>query len=140
MVESCVVARVRNYSVVSSEVVDGKVTEVIKRVAVELIKEWNPEGSDFMILRDNRVIQIKLPLPSPELYDRLRNYNIRRVGDLAEATIPVYEVIYSSDWGDEGFRVSEVILVFPFISNELNSQIINDIINTLRIEESEEEE
>ena len=133
--ESCIVARIRNYALVSSEVVSGKVTDVVRRVAAELLKEWDPERGDFMVLRDDRVIQVKLPLPSPELYDRLKNYNIRRSGDSAEATIPVYEIIYSGDWVGGGFRAEEAVLVFPFISSELNNQIISDIINTLRTEE-----
>ena len=135
--ESCVVAKIRDYAVASNEVVNGRVFDVVKKIAVNLLNEWNPERGDFMILKDDRVIQLKLPLPSPELYDRLKNYNIRRSGDSAEATIPVYEIIYSSDWVGEGFKAEEAVLVFPFISDEINAQIINDVINTLKTGEEE---
>jgi len=138
--ESCVVARIKNYTLVGSEVINGKVNDVVRRVAAELLREWDPERGDFMVLRDDRVIQVKLPLPSPELYDRLKNYNIRRSGDSAEATIPVYEIIYSGDWVSGGFRAEEAVLVFPFISSELNNQIISDVINALKAEEAGFEE
>ncbi|MFP3258492.1 MAG: DUF2286 domain-containing protein [Caldivirga sp.] len=138
--ESCVVARIKNYTLVGSEVINGKVNDVVRRVAAELLREWDPERGDFMVLRDDRVIQVKLPLPSPELYDRLKNYNIRRSGDSAEATIPVYEIIYSGNWVSGGFRAEDAVLVFPFISSELNNQIISDVINALKAEEASFEE
>jgi len=138
--ESCVVARIKNYTLVGSEVINGKVNDVVRRVAAELLREWDPERGDFMVLRDDRVIQVKLPLPSPELYDRLKNYNIRRSGDSAEATIPVYEIIYSGNWVSGGFRAEDTVLVFPFISSELNNQIISDVINALKAEEAGFEE
>ncbi len=138
--ESCVVARIKNYTLVGSEVINGKVNDVVRRVAAELLREWDPERGDFMVLRDDRVIQVKLPLPSPELYDRLKNYNIRRSGDSAEATIPVYEIIYSGNWVSGGFRAEDAVLVFPFISSELNNQIISDVINALKAEETGFEE
>ncbi|MFP3239433.1 MAG: DUF2286 domain-containing protein [Caldivirga sp.] len=138
--ESCVVARIKNYTLVGSEVINGKVNDVVRRVAAELLREWDPERGDFMVLRDDRVIQVKLPLPSPELYDRLKNYNIRRSGDSAEATIPVYEIIYSGNWVSGGFRAEDAVLVFPFISSELNNQIISDVINALKAEEAGFEE
>jgi hypothetical protein len=57
--ESCVVARIKNYTLVGSEVINGKVNDVVRRVAVELLREWDPERGDFMVLRDDRVIQVE---------------------------------------------------------------------------------
>lgn len=130
--ESCVVVKIRNYAVVNSEVVEGDLATVVKGTASSLIREWDPERGDFMVLKDDRTISIKLPLPSPQLYDTLKRFNLRRVGNEAEATIPVYEIIYSGSWSGDELRVEEVVVVMPNLTDELNKQIIGEVIEALK--------
>lgn len=129
---SAVVVNLRNYNVVGKTVIEGELESVVKKVAQELLGKWDPSLGDFMVLRDDRVIRLKLPLRPPELYDKLKPFNLTRSGNEAEATIPVYEIISSGSWVEDNLNANDVTLVMPYITDDITDRLIADVIESLK--------
>ena len=134
-----VVVYIENNKVVNKEVVNGDVKDVAKMYAKKLIDVWDPETSDFIVLRDQYTLTLKLPL-SKELVEKLRRYSIRRVGDKAEATIPIYEIAYSSRWSEDSFEPDKFVIILPEINENVTNEVTDAIINAFKKGEEESEE
>lgn len=134
-----VVVYVENNKVVNKEIVDGDVRDVAKIYAKKLIDIWDPELSDFVVLRDQYTLSLKLPL-SKDLVEKLRRYSIRRERDKAIAIIPIYEIAYSSKWGEDSFEPDKYVIIIPEINENVTNEITNAIISTFSRKEEEIEE
>lgn len=135
--EECVIVRIEQGKVVDKEVVKGEIKDVVRNFAKKLLDEWDVETSDFIVLRDNYTISLKVPI-SKEIFEKLRKYNIRRVGDKAEAIIPIYEITYSNRWTEETFQTDKFIVILPYINDKITDEVINAVIQTLSQEEEAE--
>jgi hypothetical protein len=133
-----VIIYVENNNIAKKEVLKGDVSTVVKDLAKKLIEEWDPNASDFIILKDQYPVKLPLPL-SKELMDKLSSFDIKRVGNEAEASLPVYEITYSNKWEEETFKAERLIVISPLINDEITTQITDAVINALN-EESEESE
>ncbi len=138
-----IIIYVENNNVSKKETAKGDTASVVKDLAKKLIEEWDPpNASDFIVLKD-QYPPIKLPLPplSKELMDKLSRFDIKRVGNEAEASLPVYEITYSNKWEEETFKAERLIVISPFINDEVTTQITDAVINALNEEgEGEEQE
>jgi Uncharacterized protein conserved in archaea len=56
------VIRAERGKVVKDEVVEGELKDVVKSKALEALNEWSPETSDFIVLKDERELELPLPL------------------------------------------------------------------------------
>lgn len=133
-----VIIYVENNNIAKKEVLKGDVSTVVKDLAKKLIEEWDPNASDFIILKDQYPVKLPLPL-SKELMDKLSSFDIKRVGNEAETSLPVYEITYSNKWEEETFKAERLIVISPLINDEITTQITDAVINALN-EESEESE
>lgn len=138
MPEECVVVRVEGNRVVGRETVIKDLVTAVKDHAKELINLWNPEESDFIILRVVQTVSLRLPL-NRELYNKLERYGVKRVGDRAEANIPTYEIIYGSKWMGEDIQMDKMVIIMPNIDEEVTEQVVNNILNSLAEEDYVEE-
>ncbi|WP_188596757.1 DUF2286 domain-containing protein [Thermocladium modestius] len=135
-----IIIYVENNNVSKKETAKGDTASVVKDLAKKLIEEWDPNASDFIVLKDQYPIKLPLPL-SKELMDKLSRFDIKRVGNEAEASLPVYEITYSNKWEEETFKAERLIVISPFINDEVTTQITDAVINALNEEgEGEEQE
>ncbi len=132
-----VIIYVENNNIAKKEVLKGGVSTVVKDLAKKLIEEWDPNASDFIVLKDQYPVKLALPL-SKELMDKLSSFDIKRVGNEAEASLPVYEITYSNKWEEETFKAERLIVISPFINDEVTTQITDAVINALN-EDAEED-
>ncbi len=137
--EECVVVYIDNNKVVKKEKVQGDIITVVKNYAKKLIDEWNAETSDFIVLRDNYTLTLKKPI-KPEIVDTIRKFGVRHMGDKVEVTIPVYELLYSNRWVEESFQADSLILILPYLGDEVTDQITETVLKTLTARQEEEEE
>jgi hypothetical protein len=124
--DKVLVVRAEEGRLVESEVVEGGLTEVVKRVAAKALEEWNPETSDFIVLRDVRVVTLSLPIPG-DLVDKLRPYGLRRSGrDTAEFDLVVYTISFDNMMvgGEEGGYIErKIYLIAPYINEDLRVEL-----------------
>jgi len=120
-----IVIRAEYGKIVESDIVEGDLFEIVKEEARNALEAWKPETSDFVVARDFREIEIKLPIP-PELYDRLREMGIplSRAGDKAVASIPVVLISYDSEMiTEEEYQENKIILIAPYLSDEVKMDL-----------------
>ncbi|MEB3806124.1 MAG: DUF2286 domain-containing protein [Desulfurococcales archaeon] len=112
-----IVIRAEYGKVVESSVVEGDLYKVAKEEARQALEEWQPETSDFVIARDFREVEIKLPI-NPDLYDRLRDMGVplSRSGGKAYATIPIVLISFDSEMiSEEEYQEKKIYIIAPYI-------------------------
>ncbi len=139
MSEECIIVHIEKNKVSKKEIVKGNLISVVKEYAKKLIDEWDPETSDFIILRDNYTVTYKVPLKR-DIADKVRRYGARRVGDKVEVLVPVFEITSSNRWVEGTFQADNFIVIMPYIDDEATNQVIDSIIRSLSSEEVESEE
>lgn len=135
----CSVVYVESGRIVKKEIVNGELVSVVKGLAKRLLEEWNPEMSDFIVLKDQYTISLRIPI-SRDVLDRLSRYShVRRVGDKAEASIPVYEITYSNKWTEDTLQTDRLVVILPNINDEITDNVVNNIIAMFSERKGEEE-
>lgn len=117
--------------------------EAVKEVAKEAMELWNASKSDFIIIRDNYPMELKLPLTSEE-YDVYSKFSMQRT---AQKTViielPVYVISFDNEWFDDGYKDNRVFIVT--IGSPLREEAKNELLEwskemTLTTASEEEEE
>ena len=126
-----VVLRVSQGRVVDRKVEDGDIYDRVKHYAAELIKSWDPKVEDFIVVRD--YVSVYFPVPiTRELLDKIRNFQPRRVEDRVEVTIPVYQIVYRSEWVGDNLSIGESVVLYPSISEdkdrEIEEMVLRDVV------------
>jgi hypothetical protein len=116
--------RAERGKIIKSEVVDGDLKDLVKRKAQEAMNEWNPETSDFIVLKDNRELELPLPL-KPELVDLFRSIgNISRTKDKAIGSFPVYTISFENRMLSEDKYVEyKIYLLAPYINDDVKTEL-----------------
>ncbi|MEM1518997.1 MAG: DUF2286 domain-containing protein [Pyrobaculum sp.] len=131
-----VVAKISKNTIVKKEVVSRDVVEVVKDVAIELLKSWDPTSSDFIILRDFYSVSYPAPL-SKDLYEKLKKYSPKRIEDRVEVTLPVFEIVHGAEWAGESLQVGDATVVFPYINDITTEEVLKGVAQSLAASEEE---
>ncbi|MEM4603964.1 MAG: DUF2286 domain-containing protein [Pyrobaculum sp.] len=131
-----VVAKISKNTIVKKEVVSRDVVEVVKDVAIELLKSWDPTSSDFIILRDFYSVSYPAPL-SKDLYEKLKKYSPKRIEDRVEVTLPVFEIVHGAEWTGESLQVGDATVVFPYINDITTEEVLKGVAQSLAASEEE---
>lgn len=111
-------------------------SEAVKEVATELLKQWDPETSDFIMLRDFYSVSYPVPL-SKELVEKIRKYSPKRVENRVEVGLPIYEILHGAQWSGENLQVGEATVVFLYIDEETTEEILNGVVQNFAPEKEE---
>lgn len=116
--------RAERGKVVQDEVVEGDLKEIVKRKAAEALSEWDPETSDFIVLRDEREIELPLPL-KPELVDLFRSIgSLSRTKDKAIARFPIYTISFENRMVSEDKYVEyKIYMLAPYIDEDIKTEL-----------------
>ena len=125
-----VVVYIENESIANKEIVKSSLTDTVKNYVKILLDRWNPEESDFIVLKVPQTVSLDLPL-SKELYRRVEKYGVKRVGNKAEVEIPTYEIIYSNRWMGEDMQADRFVVIMPYINDDVINQVVNNILSSL---------
>ncbi|MCE4614550.1 MAG: DUF2286 domain-containing protein [Desulfurococcales archaeon] len=136
------VVRAERGSSAESRLVDERFSVVVKDTARRALEEWNPLKSDFTAIRDDRDVEIDLPLKNPKLYDILKNLNLAKISeDKAVFTLPVYVISYDSEWlSTEDYVDNRVYIVSIYVDDEIKRLVEQVALDLVSKEPGEEEE
>ncbi len=134
-----VVIYVENENIANKEIVKSSLIDTVKNYVKKLLDQWNPDESDFIVLKVSQTVSLDLPL-SKELYRRVEKYGVKRVGNKAEVEIPTYEIIYSNRWMGEDMEADRFVVIMPYINDDVINQVVNNILSSLTPEGEEEGE
>mgnify|MGYP001770723118 FL=1 len=125
-----VVIYIENENIANKEIVKSSLTDTVKNYVKRLLDVWNPEESDFIVLKVPQTVSLNLPL-SKELYKKVEKYGVKRVGNKAEVEIPTYEIIYSNRWMGEDMEADRFVVIMPYINDDVINQVVNNILSSL---------
>lgn len=134
--------------IISSEVTEGELDQIVKRKSEDAMKEWNPEISDFIVLRDVRELDLPLPL-NPELVDILRNVGtLSRTSEKAIVRFPIYTISFENMMiGEDNYVEHKIYLISPYINEDVKTELEKEAVEITTeklapegIEEEEEED
>ncbi len=134
-----VVVYIENKSIANKEIVKSSLTDTVKNYVKKLLDKWNPEESDFIVLNVPQTVSLDLPL-SKELYRKVERYGVKRVGNKAEVEIPTYEIIYSNKWMGEDMEADRLVVIMPYINDDIINQVVNNVLSSLTSQGEEGEE
>lgn len=97
--------------------IDGPLHEAVKKAAFEALQLWNPETSDFVVMKDSYTKTLKLPL-SKEDYDFYSKFELRRSSKEAEAIIPIYITSFNNEWRETDYYDNEIFIIAPKLPPE----------------------
>ncbi len=112
-----VVIHAREGQVLSKEIVEEKLIEVLKRKAAEALEKWDPFDSNFDIIKYDYEIERKLPL-KPEELDNILKLNPMRIKDTVIFSIPIFIISFKNYSTNEGTVDEEVYVVAPYIGED----------------------
>ncbi|MEM2213972.1 MAG: DUF2286 domain-containing protein [Candidatus Nezhaarchaeales archaeon] len=95
----------------------GPLHEVVKKAALEALQLWNPETSDFVVMRDNYTKTLKLPLTKEE-YEVYSKFELRRGSKEAEVIIPIYIASFNNEWRETDYYDNEIFIIAPKLPQE----------------------
>ena len=97
--------------------IEGRLYEAVKKAAFEALQLWNPETSDFVVMKDSYTKILKLPL-SKEEYEFYSRFELRRSSKEAEAVIPIYIASFNNEWRETDYYDNEIFIIAPKLPPE----------------------
>jgi len=131
------VVRAEYGKIVETYVKEGELVQVLKETVMRTLNLWNPEKSDLIVMKHSQDINVKIPI-TPQQFECYKRFNLRRAGNVAIFTIPVYVISFENEWSGESLRDTKVFIVAPYVD-----EIVENAVKQLASEitsVSEEEE
>ncbi|MEM0341014.1 MAG: DUF2286 domain-containing protein [Acidilobaceae archaeon] len=118
------VVRAEYGEIKESRLVDGNFIDVIKNVVRKAVEEWDPTKSDFIVLRDERVLEIKTSI-DPSVLETLKEMNaVSESEDRVLVRLPVVTVSFENKMvSEEKYEEYKVYIVTLCIDEELKTSI-----------------
>ncbi len=117
------VVRAENGKIVDSQIIDGEIIDVVKKVAAKAIEEWDPEFSDYIVMKDKYEVSLKLPL-TKEQFERFRKFGLRRTSDgYATFDIPVYVISFENQWVENDYVDRKIYLVSIYVDDNIKKEL-----------------
>ncbi|HIP65970.1 MAG TPA: DUF2286 domain-containing protein [Pyrodictium sp.] len=116
-----------------SRIVEGRLPDVVKEIARKTLEEWDPEKSDFTIIKARYELRYKLPI-SPDLYDIIDELNLEkfREGNNLIVVVPVYTISFDNEWLEDKYHDKAVYVVTYYIDEEEKKQIEEYAVETTK--------
>ncbi len=117
----------------------GDLNQNLKPIVSQILNEWNPEISDFAIVKDELIHRFKLPL-NPKKYEIYSKFNLTKEGNEGLITIPTYIVSYESILTDDRYIDKKLAVITYYIDEEVKKTAVEYAENLAKEETEEEKE
>jgi len=136
-VEKILIIRGEHGNIIEEKVDETKdIFSKVKELASKALNLWEPEFSDFIIIKDQYEVSLKLPLTKDQV-QRFMKYGIRRSTEgYAKFNIPVYIISYDSIWVENDYIDRKVYLVSIYVNDDVKEDLKRLVIETTRGEAS----
>ena len=96
--------------------VRGDMENIVKQKLLSVVRdEWEPDRKELMVFGDVIEMEFDLPL-TPQMYDVLSKFNMRKEGKVAVAQIPYYVITFPKYSYPGSPQV--VYMIVPYIDEE----------------------
>jgi len=116
--------RSKEGTIVSKTTQQGDIKEIIKKIVADTVSCWAPEKSDFIVIKDNTPIQIKLPISSAQ-YEAYSKFDMQRgSGGSVIINLPLYIISFDNEWQEEAYVDKEVLVVAPMLDAAVDEKVV----------------
>lgn len=123
MTPATLIVRSKEGSIVSKTTQQGDIKDVIRKIVADTVSCWSPDKSDFIVIKDNTPIQIKLPI-SNEQYETYSKYDMQRSsGGSIIINLPIYIISFDNEWQEEAYVDKEVLVVAPMLDAAVEEKV-----------------
>jgi len=131
--EKILVLRGEYGKVVEESIVEEEnIYSAVKKYASKALELWDPEFSDFIIIKDKYEVVLKLPL-TREQVQRFMKFGIKRSPDgYARFNIPVYIISYDSIWVESDYIDRRVYLVTIYVDENTKKDLEKLVVDTTK--------
>jgi len=131
--EKILVLRGEYGKVVEENIVEEEnIYSAVKKYASKALELWDPEFSDFIIIKDKYEVALKLPL-TREQVQRFMKFGIKRSPDgYAKFNIPVYIISYDSIWVESDYIDRRVYLVTIYVDENVKKDLEKLVVDTTK--------
>jgi len=107
-----------------SRVLEGSMESIVKDVALEALKEWDPSSSDFTVIKAKYELRYKLPL-NPNLAKLITSLGLEysREGREVVVQLPVYTISFDNAWLEDSYIDRKMYIVSLVLDDESKRQI-----------------
>jgi hypothetical protein len=114
------VVRAEMGRVVESRVLEGEFYEVVKKYVSIASSEWDPEVSDFVVVRDDLNVDVEGSLER-EVLEYLRSYGSLEESEGAlRVRLPVYTISFDNRFvGEDSYVENKVYIIAPYVNEDL---------------------
>ncbi|HIQ02830.1 MAG TPA: DUF2286 domain-containing protein [Desulfurococcales archaeon] len=138
MVDEVLIIHAEEGKVKESKIVKGEINSILKEIVKKTTELWDPDKSDFVVIRDKYEVSLKLPL-TREQYEKYSKYNLRRTSDgYAVFDIPVYVVSYDNEWQGDDYYDRRIYLISLYINEDVKRDLENWAIDSTTKKSSSE--
>ncbi len=116
---------------------DKSLEDVLREYVKKAADEWNPQLSDFTVMRTYYELRYKLPIP-PELYDIANELGLEmeREGNELIIKLPVFTISFDNRWSGDTYRDLKVYVVTYLIEDSVQKHIMEYAAETTGKEKS----
>lgn len=105
-----------------SEILEGSLEDVVKKVIIRALSEWNPLNSDLIVMKQTHEVRIN----EDEMKEILPKFNfkIKRTpsGEII-MKLSIYIISYDSKWVNDDIYDNKIYLVAPYINENIRKEL-----------------
>lgn len=123
MPAATIIIRSKEGNIVSKTTHPGEIKEAIRKIVADTVSSWSPEKSDFIVIKDNTPIQIKLPISNSQ-YEMYSKFDMQRsTGGSIIINLPIYIISFDNEWQEDAYVDKEVLVVAPVLDETVEAKI-----------------
>ncbi|MDM7275214.1 MAG: DUF2286 domain-containing protein [Thermoprotei archaeon] len=107
------VIRAERGKIVESKIVEGELRETVRKITSKALEEWDPEKSDFIVIKEKRKIETTQPVEM-ETLKTLENLEIGET----HIQLPIYMISFDNTMIEEDNYVENKIYLITLYANE----------------------
>lgn len=123
MPAATIIIRSKEGNIVSKTTNPAEIKDAIRKIVAETVSNWSPEKSDFIVIKDNTPIQIKLPISNAQ-YEMYSKFEMQRgTGGSVIINLPIYIISFDNEWQEEAYVDKEVLVVAPALDETVEAKV-----------------
>ncbi len=107
--------------IVESKIVEGELQEIVRKITLKALEEWNLEKSDFIIIKETR--EIEAQSVNLETIEALKKYEDLKI-EKDRIQMPIYTISFDSTMIEENNYIENKIYLITLYVNEETKNLL----------------
>jgi len=120
-----VVIRSEEGKITNRQEIEGDIAIVVRNVAEQAFKEWDPSRSDFTVLRTKYDLEYSIPI-DPDLLDAIEELGLEKEMQPPNKLIvklPMITISFDNEWVGESYHEKKMYVIVPKLDDNAIKQV-----------------